>query len=82
MTRAEDRARLLACPPVKHVPNPSPDPLGEPIGPEEDEGDVVGRRSVDPLAGSCTRSKTCPNHIDDILEAYRNGQEDLYLEGR
>jgi hypothetical protein len=34
----------------------------------------------DPPAGCCTESRPCPDHLDDVFEAYRNGQENDYLE--
>lgn len=33
-----------------------------------------------PLSGCCPKSRPCAAHFDDFFEAYRNGQEDRYLE--
>jgi hypothetical protein len=66
---SEERARMLASLPTSHAPNPGPDPLGEPVGPDDDETDCA-----------CTESRPCAEHFDDVFEAYRNGQEDRYLE--
>ena len=33
------------------------------------------------LAGCCTPAKPCPDHIDDVIEAWQDAQLDRHLEG-
>ena len=55
-----ERARLLADVPSAHAPNAGPDPLGEPIGPDDED--------VEEQACACTNGHPCDDCLDEALD--------------